>query len=161
MTIEIERKFLVTGHDWKQSDTAMHCLQGYLVDNDTCVVRARVMGDAGFLTVKGRVVGPVATEFEYGIDAHEAKTIIETLCDGRMVEKTRYVIDHAGMQWEVDEFHGANEGLIVAEVELDREDQTIDLPPWVGSEVTGDARYYNMNLAVRPYSTWHHEEKQP
>lgn len=130
-----------------------------MANKATCVVRARVMDHKGFICIKGKTVGISRPEFEYLIDPDQAMEMIQTLCDGRIVEKTRHVLVHEGVRWEVDEFHGDNAGLIVAEVELDREDQHIDLPDWVGTEVTHLERYFNMNLAVRPYRLWSESQK--
>jgi CYTH domain-containing protein len=117
-------------------------------------VRVRIAGDAGFLTVKGRAVGASRAEYEYAIPREHAEEMLDQLCQRPLVEKTRYRIPWGGLTWEVDVFHGDNAGLVVAEVELEDEGQAIDLPPWVGREVTGDGRYANASLVARPYATW-------
>ena len=153
MGIEIERKFLVTGDEWKShAGDGVACKQGYLVSDKQKTVRVRVMGDHGYLTVKGATDGISRMEFEYEIDRPDAAYML-MLCDS-VVEKTRYVIEHNDMTWELDVFEGANEGLVMAEVELESEEQEFDLPHWAGEEVSGDPRYYNAYLSRYPYSTW-------
>lgn len=154
MGIEIERKFLVTGDGWRQPASAQtRFSQGYLSRDPARTVRVRVAGDAAFLTVKGATRGATRAEFEYPIPPADALQLL-ALCDGPVVEKVRHLCPHAGMTWEVDEFLGANAGLVVAEIELQSEGQAFDRPPWLGEEVTGDARYVNANLAVRPFKSW-------
>ena len=152
MGTEIERKFLVTGSAWRNSEPVYFC-QGYLNRDKHRTVRVRIAGDRGVLTIKGLTTGASRPEFEYAIPVDDAKEML-ALCDGPVVEKNRRVVQHAGLTWEVDEFLGDNKGLIVAEVELDSEDQTIDVPNWVGAEVTADSRYFNSNLATTPYKLW-------
>ena len=152
MTTEIERKFLVTGADWQNADPVYYC-QGYLSRDKLRTVRVRIAGDRGFLTVKGLTRGACRAEFEYAIPLADARSLL-LLCDGPTVEKYRRVIPHAGLDWEVDEFLGENAGLVIAEVELESEDQEIIRPDWVGAEVTNDPRYYNANLAGTPYRLW-------
>jgi len=150
---EIERKFLIKGDAWREGAEGVLFRQGYLNSAKERVVRARTMGDKAALTIKGITTGATRLEFEYEIPLDEAGQLLE-LCEKPLIEKTRYKIPHAGLVWEVDEFHGANEGLTVAECELESEDQVIDKPAWVGEEVTGDPRYFNSNLIANPYSTW-------
>jgi CYTH domain-containing protein len=152
MAIEIERKFLVVNDTWR-SALATYFSQGYLNRDKTRTVRIRVAGDVGFLTVKGKSEGASRAEFEYEIPLVDAKQLL-TLCDGPLIEKYRRKISYQGLVWEVDEFLGDNLGLVVAEVELESEDQEFSKPDWVGEEVTQDARYYNSNLSVAPYNTW-------
>lgn len=152
MAIEIERKFLVTGTSWQGAEPTYYS-QGYLNRDKYRTVRVRIAGDSGFLTIKGLTTGASRVEYEYPIPLTDAKAMLE-LCDGSVVEKNRRVIEHAGLNWEIDEFLGDNEGLVIAEVELDAEHQKIELPPWVGDEVTGDARYFNSNLSGTPYKLW-------
>jgi len=128
--------------------------QGYLSTVPERSVRIRLIRDKGFLTVKGVSVGATRAEYEYEIPAGEAIEMLDNLCERPLIEKTRYRIEHQGLVWEVDEFDGDNAGLIIAEVELDREDQAIALPGWVGKEVTGDPRYYNANLIAHPFASW-------
>ena len=154
MGIEIERKFLVEGDRWRDLGRGTAFRQGYLSTVKERTVRVRVVGDQGTFTIKGVTVGATRAEYEYPIPVSDAQEMLDGLCQQPIVEKTRHVIEHEGLAWEVDEFEGVNAGLIVAEVELDTEDQEIELPDWVGEEVTGDPRYFNANLITHPYSTW-------
>lgn len=150
---EIERKFLVEGTDWKRGPGTLY-RQGYLCSDENRAVRVRLAGDRGFLTIKGATRGIARSEYEYAIPREDAEAMLDALCAGPLVEKTRYLVEHAGHTWEVDEFHGANQGLVVAEVELERADEEVELPPWVKEEVSADPRYLNANLAKKPYSRW-------
>lgn len=152
MAIEIERKFLVTGDAWR-SGHATRYRQGYLNRDKERTVRVRIAADKAFLTIKGISSGASRAEFEYEIPVADAEQLL-LLCDGPLIEKTRYVIAHEGMTWEVDEFHGSNDGLVVAEIELQSETQDFSKPAWVGLEVTHEKRYFNSSLAITPYSTW-------
>lgn len=154
MGVEIERKFLVSGQTWKTGATGVRYRQGYLASGGGITVRVRVGGNAGYITVKGRTEGISRPEYEYAIPAKDADEMIDTLCAG-VVEKVRYEVAASdGMIWEVDEFLAENEGLIVAEIELDSETQSFTRPAWVADEVTGDKRYYNAYLAKYPYRSW-------
>lgn len=155
--LEIERKFLVIRDDWRNGPPGVRYRQGYLARSDSCVVRSRVGGGEGFLTVKQRRPHRARLEYEYRIPAQDAANMIDTLCAKRVVEKTRYLRPFKGMTWEVDEFHGDNGGLVIAEVELEHEHQSVDIPPWVGEDVTDDGRYANAWLSEHPFSTWTHE----
>jgi CYTH domain-containing protein len=150
---EIERKFLVRGEAWRELATGVRYRQGYLSTVKERTVRVRTVGERGYLTVKGLTVGATRHEFEYEIPTVDAGTLLG-MCEQPLVEKVRYRIPFAGLTWEVDEFEGANLGLIVAECELSSEDQRIELPSWIGEEVTGDPRYFNSNLIAHPYSAW-------
>ena len=150
---EIERKFLVAGDGYRALGEGVEYRQGYLSSVKERVVRVRTMGDRAALTVKGVSVGATRAEFEYPIPTEDARQLLE-LCEQPLVEKTRYKVAFGGLVWEIDEFHGANAGLTVAECELASEDQRIDRPAWVGEEVTGDPRYFNSNLIARPFTTW-------
>jgi adenylate cyclase len=152
MATEIERKFLIRGDDWRQQSPTRIC-QGYLSRDKDRTVRVRIAGSRAYLTIKGSSKGATRTEFEYEIPLADAQQLL-SMCDGPVLDKNRHVLKHAGTTWEVDEFLGANAGLVVAEVELEREDQPFERPAWLGKEVTEDARYYNSNLAAKPYSTW-------
>lgn len=152
MGVEIERKFLVIDDSWKAVACKNQvCRQGYLFSGKGRTVRVRIMGDQAFLTIKGPTEGISRNEFEYQIPVDDAKAMFP-MC-GNLVEKVRYFIIHSGLQWELDVFTGENEGLVMAEVELESEDQPFDLPSWAGEEVTGDPRYYNAYLAEHPYNT--------
>lgn len=154
MGTEIERKFLVVGDAWRQGAIGVLYRQGYLCTTPERTVRVRVAGDKGYLTVKGSRTGVSRLEFEYPIPLEDAQAMLDALCVRPLIEKTRYRIDHGGLVWEVDEFAGENAGLVIAEVELEREDQEVSLPAWVGKEVSADDRYANSSLAERPFSTW-------
>jgi adenylate cyclase len=153
MGIEIERKFLVEGDAWKrEAQEGLLCRQGYLVADGVKTARVRIIGSRAFLTIKGKTSGISRSEFEYPIPVLDAESILE-LCD-QWVIKTRYLIQHEGMTWELDVFSDANEGLVMAEIELTKEDQLFALPSWVGKEVSSDPRYYNACLSNHPFSTW-------
>ncbi len=155
MGIEIERKYLINSDAWRgASHKSTRLRQGYLSTDADRNVRVRLKGDRGLLTIKGRGQGLTRQEFEYEIPANDVEQILESLCLDSPIDKTRYELRHGGLLWEIDEFYGANAGLIVAEVELESEDQAIDLPDWVGEEVTHDPRYLNANLVARPFTTW-------
>ncbi len=154
MGVEIERKFLVCGDRWRKLAKGTEYRQGYLPSSDLTVVRIRKMGQAAVLTIKGRTTGVTRQEYEYTIPKADADEMLNTLCRQPLIEKTRYQVQHEGTLWEIDEFEGDNRGLIVAEVELEREDQTISLPDWIGREVSDDSRYFNVNLASNPYKNW-------
>ena len=153
MAVEIERKFLVVSDGWKDRATeSAICKQGYLVTDSSKSVRVRVMGEQGFLTVKGATDGFSRMEFEYEIDLADANYML-MLCDS-LVEKTRYFIPHGGLVWELDVFEGLNAGLVMAEVELDSESQPFVKPDWAGEEVSEDPRYFNGSLSKHPFARW-------
>ena len=152
MALEIERKFLVTGTAWR-SATPQYLCQGYLNRDKQRTVRVRVAGEQAFLTIKGLSRGATREEFEYPIPLADAQALL-ALCEGATIEKYRHVLDWRGHRWEVDEFLGANQGLVVAEIELTREDVAFERPDWLGAEVTQDARYYNANLVDLPFQRW-------
>lgn len=152
MGIEIERKFLVRGQGWRQGQ-AQRYSQGYLNRAAERTVRVRIAGEQAFLTIKGRSQGASRLEFEYPVPLADAQALLQ-LCEGPLIEKTRYTLEQDGLRWEVDEFHGENAGLVLAEVELASEDQAISRPDWLGEEVTGDERYYNSRLSEQPFGRW-------
>lgn len=154
MGIEIEKKFLLTGTEWKQLATGTAYRQGYLNSVKERTVRVRTINDQGFLTIKGVSVGATRLEYEYEIPLEDANALLDELCEKPLIEKNRYKVKFSGFTWEIDEFFGENDGLIVAEIELESEDQAFDKPEWVGEEVTGDSRYFNSNLIKNPYSKW-------
>lgn len=154
MGIEIERKFLVQGEGWRQLGTGTRYCQGYLVNTVDRTVRVRVAGDQGYLTIKGNSDGIQRSEYEYAIPLADANELLNTLCQGPLIEKTRYRIPWQDVVWEVDEFSGDNQGLIVAEVELKDSNQALDLPEWIGQEVSDDPRYFNASLVNHPFSRW-------
>ena len=154
MGVEIEKKFLLVSTEWKELAPGVAYRQGYLSSVKERTVRVRTINDRGFLTVKGISVGATRVEYEYEIPVEDANELLDGLCEKPLIEKNRYKVDFGGFVWEIDEFFGENDGLIVAEVELESEDQSFDKPAWVGEEVTGDPRFFNSNLIKNPYSTW-------
>lgn len=152
--LEIEHKFLVTNDGWRGQTSGIRYRQGYLAGNESCVVRVRVGGDKAYLTIKGKRVGHTRAEYEYRVPASEADEMIDTLCGDRVVSKTRYRIPFRNHVWEVDEFHGANAGLILAEIELEQEGEAFETPEWVGEDVSQDDRYTNARLAEEPWGGW-------
>ena len=154
MGIEIERKFLLIGEAWKKLAQGIRYRQGYLSTSKESTVRVRTIENTGYLTVKGESQGATRSEFEYEIPVEDANAMLDQLCAKPLIEKNRYKIEYDGFIWEVDEFFGENQGLVVAEVELESEDQVYVKPEWVGVEVTEDHRYFNSNLARHPYSQW-------
>ena len=154
MKIEIERKFLLSGDAWRTGATGTLYRQGYLCTDPERTVRVRLGGDTAILAIKGASDGIARAEYEYPIPLREATALLDTLCLHPLVEKVRYLVPFAGLTWEIDEFLGANAGLLLAEIELERIDQEVPLPPWIGLEVTGDPRYYNAWLARHPYGNW-------
>jgi adenylate cyclase len=153
MPVEIERKFLVKGEGWRPTAVGVRIAQGYLSQDPARTVRVRLAGDAGFLTIKGRTEGISRVEFEYGVPFQEAQELLK-LCLPSVIDKTRYRVSYAGHIWEVDEFHGENAGLIVAEVELEDDSISPELPEWIDVEVSSERRYFNSCLAVLPFSKW-------
>ena len=152
MATEIERKFLVTGEGWRRSD-AQRLVQGYLNRDKARTVRVRIAGEAAFLTIKGLTRSATRAEFEYPVPLADAQAML-ALCDGPLIDKWRHRVVFGGLTWEVDEFAGENAGLVVAELELQSEDQSFERPPWVGEEVTHDSRYFNACLASHPFARW-------
>ena len=154
MGIEIERKFLIKNNSWRSLAQGTQYRQGYLNSAKERIVRVRTIDDKGFLTIKGITTGATRVEYEYEIPHADASAMLDDLCEKPLIEKNRYKIAINGLTWEVDEFFGENQGLIVAEVELESEDQPFEKPEWIGEEVTGDPRYFNSNLIQNPYLKW-------
>jgi len=154
MSQEIERKFLVKDSHYRQLGQYLHIHQGFLSTEKDRVVRVRVHGKKAFLTIKGISKGIARTEYEYKIPMTDAKYMLENLCIQPTIEKYRYNVNVEGFTWEIDEFIGENEGLIIAEIELKTDDQQFPKPEWIGEEVTGDTRYYNANLVKNPFRSW-------
>lgn len=154
MGVEIERKFLLMGEDWRALGAPVLLRQGYLCSDPARTVRVRIEGEQGVLTIKSKGTGLRRGEWEYPIPLPEAQELLDSLCERPLVEKYRRRIPHAGFTWEVDEFLGENAGLVVAEIELPHEDAAFEKPGWIGPEVTGDKRYYNSSLIRFPYSQW-------
>ena len=151
---EIERKYLVKGEAWRVLAEGAYYRQGYLNSDKERTVRVRSTGDKAYITVKGLTVGATRSEYEYEIPVADGNAMLDALAERPIIEKKRYKIPHRGVTIEVDEFLGENAGLVVAEVELKSADQVFDAPAWLGEEVTGDPKYYNVNLIRHPYSKW-------
>ena len=164
MGTEIERKYLVKQTKWRSHkqlcqrqfpDLGQKYCQGYIPTVNNTTVRVRVVGDRGYLTIKSKVIGHTRAEYEYEIPVAEAQEMLDNLCVKPLIEKFRYRIPSDRLIWEVDEFIGENEGLIIAEVELEHEDQQIELPDWIEKQVN-DKKYFNSYLVKHPYSQWRH-----
>ena len=154
MAQEIERKFLVNIDKVDLPEQGLIICQGYIQTADKTTVRIRIMGDKAFLTLKGETRGISRSEFEYEIPVTDARQMLDELCKGPVIDKTRYLITHKAHLWELDIFTGDNKGLIIGEVELDSEDEQPELPDWITEEVSGDKRYYNSNLLTHPFKNW-------
>ena len=153
MPFEIERKFLVLSNDYKINAKTTEIKQAYLFADNNMAIRLRIEGIQASLNIKSKKSERVNHEFEYIIPMDEAISLIK-MSPYPLIEKTRHVVKYEGKTWEVDKFHGDNEGLTVAEIELDNENEEFGMPPWLGEEVTADYRYLNSNLAVNPFSRW-------
>ena|SRR5881394_4072801 len=161
MPREIERKFLLFSDAWRPLAHRRQAMsQGYLAGSERVSVRVRVAGHEAHLNIKSGGLVASRQEYEYAVPIDEARELL-TLCPGPLVEKTRHYVDFGGFEWEVDEFDGANAGLIVAELELDAEDQAFPRPAWLGQEVTHLRRYYNVSLVGHPFSAWTDAERRP
>lgn len=155
MPIEIERKFLLKNDSWrKQVDQGKDYIQGYLIGSRHASVRVRIEGDIAFLNIKSATLGVRRQEYEYAIPVSDAREMLSKLCEQPLIEKTRYLIQDQNLCWEIDVFKGENEGLVVAEVELESEQQQFASPAWLGEEVSDDPRYYNVSLVQHPYKNW-------
>lgn len=155
MATEIEYKYLVIPDIWKHviPGRSVEIRQAYLQTDPEKTIRVRTKDMSGFITIKGKAVGASRLEFEYEIPIADANELINKFCSN-LIEKTRHLVTHQGYTWEVDEFKGLNEGLIVAEIELTNEDEKYPIPNWVGENVTDDLRYANSNLTIKPFKTW-------
>ena len=154
MAKEIERKFLVKPRNWSELGPGQKIRQGYLSTVHERTVRVRTSGDRGYITIKGKTSGISRDEYEYKIPFADATEILDHLCLHPLIEKTRYRIPFKGHTFEVDEFIGANRGLTVAEAELKSADEKLDLPDWIDRDVSDDPRYFNSNLAQKPFTSW-------
>ncbi len=155
MGLEIERKFLVANDAWQAHvESESRLQQGYLSTDETATIRVRVKDDRAFLTIKGKTVGIKRSEFEYEIPLADAEEMLRNHIQGAAINKVRYKVRCGEHLWDLDVFHGDNEGLVMAEVELASEDETFEMPDWAGMEVSDDARYYNANLVENPYRGW-------
>jgi len=155
MAIEIERKFLVDHDQWRllNKPEGKHYRQGYILSDDIKTIRVRVTDEHGYITIKGKTKGISRLEYEYTIPVNEGVELLNNFAVSEL-EKIRYCINYEGKVWEVDEFLGDNQGLLIAEIELDDEAETFKLPPWITVEVTGDKKYYNSALSIEPFNTW-------
>jgi len=154
MAIEIEKKFLLNYFPKNLMINGIPIIQGYMVNKKNKVVRIRLSGDTGFLTIKGATCNASRKEFEYPVPQQDAKEMLLLFCSKPLIEKTRYKIEFKGFEWIIDEFYGENKGLVVAEIELSSIDQFFEKPDWIGKEVTHDPKYFNSNLIETPYSSW-------
>ena len=154
MALEIERKFRVADLSCTDGRSGLRMRQAYLDGSPALTLRVRIGGDRAWLTIKGPTVGITRSEYEYPIPVADAEAMIHEFATDPVIDKTRYEIDHAGLCWEVDVFHGDNAGLVTAEVELTAENQVVELPPWLGREITDDRRYANSHLAAVPWCEW-------
>jgi adenylate cyclase len=159
MAIEIERKFTLKNDSWRtQVERSSRIRQGYLVSGmeagQPSSVRIRISNSHASLNIKSVVLGSARHEFEYSIPLDDAEYMLEQLCKPHLIEKTRHIVVHAGHRWEIDVFEGVNQGLEMAEIELQSIDTDFELPDWAGDEVTDDLRYYNIYLVDKPYSLW-------
>jgi len=155
MGTEIERKFLVANNSWRSDiESQVHLMQGYLADGDRATVRVRVAGDAAYLTIKGPTLGITRSEYEYPIPVADAQAMLRELAAYPTIDKMRYRVRCDQHRWELDVFAGENMGLVLAELELGHEQEAFERPAWAGEEVSGDPRYYNVNLARNPYRSW-------
>ena len=153
MPDEIERKFLLTSDAWRAGTPGVRICQGYLTRDPARTVRVRLAGEKAFLTIKGKTSGISRQEFEYAIPPHEARALLD-LCLPPLLDKIRHEREHQGYVWEVDEFLGANAGLVVAEIELKDVYEAFERPEWLGREVSDDPRYFNSRLAEQPWPEW-------
>lgn len=155
MGIEIEKKFLLRNNAWRtDADAGTAFRQGYLVGSVKASVRVRIEGDNANINIKSATLGITRQEFEYPIPLEDAETLLTSLCEKPLIEKTRYHVRYAEHVWEIDVFEGENAGLVVAEIELDDEHEIFARPDWLGEEVSGDPRYYNVSLVKHPFRDW-------
>lgn len=155
MAIEIERKFLVKNDEWRRhADQGIVFIQGYLIGGKHASVRVRIEGDHALLNIKSATLGMRRHEYEYTIPVIDAREMLQDLCAKPLIDKVRYHVRDGSELWEIDVFAGDNLGLVVAEIELQSEDQQFASPAWLGVEVTHDPRYYNVNLVQHPYKDW-------
>lgn len=160
MATEVEHKFLVVNDAWReQVSRSKSFRQGYLSNDKHASVRVRIANDKATLNIKGMTIGVSRLEYEYAIPLDEAAELLEQLCAKPLIEKTRHYVEFGGKTWEVDEFHGDNAGLVVAEVELNHVGEQFDVPAWAGQDVSHLERYYNVMLSQRSYAQWSAAEK--
>jgi adenylate cyclase len=159
---EIERKFLLKSDAWRALAVRREPMrQGYFASNARTSVRVRVAGDDASLNIKSGGLVASRDEYQYAIPLADAEELLERACERPLIDKTRHFVPFGGFEWEIDEFHGDNAGLVVAEIELDHEDQDFPRPEWLGAEVTHLQRYYNVRLKEHPYREWDESERNP
>jgi len=155
MPIEIERKFLLVNDNWrKEVSRSYRIRQGYIGEIGKASVRIRVQDEKANINIKSATLAMRRMEYEYEIPLDEALQMLDQLCNQPQVDKTRYIVEQGKHKWEIDEFYGDNEGLVVAEIELSDEHEIFEKPEWIGKQVTDDARYYNVNLIKQPFKDW-------
>ena len=155
MSKEIERKFLIINDDWKALPSQSEkYIQGYFVTNEKCSIRVRIAEDSASINIKSATLGVTRSEYDFPVPVNDAREMLQNLCVRPLIEKIRHKINYDNHIWEVDVFSGENEGLIVAEIELDSADEIFSKPGWIGEEVSDDPRYYNVCLVEHPYKTW-------
>ncbi len=155
MAVEIERKFLLKNDKWRDHVTkSVHFKQGYFTTNKKSSIRIRIAGNKASLNIKSATLGITRNEYDYLIPLKDAEEMLELLCNKPLLEKTRHYLVYEGLEWEIDEFMGDNQGLIVAEIELKDSSQTFPRPEWIGEDVSDDPRYYNVCLTTYPYKDW-------
>jgi len=155
MGIEIERKFLLVNDEWKSLiSSSTYFKQGYLSGSDKSSVRVRIEGDQANINIKSMTLAITRQEYEYAIPFKDAEKILAELCQQPLIEKTRHIVFYDNYKWEIDEFSGDNIGLIVAEIELEHENEKFSIPSWIGEEVSDQVKYYNVNLIKYPFSSW-------
>jgi len=155
MGIEIEHKFLLANNLWRVGVTrSTHYKQGYLSSNSNVSTRIRISNTQAWINIKKATIGNQRDEYEYPIPLLDAEEMLKTLCQQPLIDKTRHLVPYQQHLWEIDEFHGVNAGLIVAEIELTSNDEVFAKPDWLGAEVTLEHKYYNNQLAKHPYSSW-------
>ena len=154
MPFEIERKFLVLDQSYRKKSKRRLFRQAYIPMEGLNTLRIRIIGKKAYLTVKGKSEGMSRLEFEYSVPLDHAQAMMDGLCHKPFIEKVRHEYRYKGHLWEIDEFMGENEGLIVAEIELSSEDEAFVKPSFIGDEVTGNHRYSNSQLALKPYKSW-------
>ncbi|MCU7917412.1 MAG: CYTH domain-containing protein [Candidatus Thiodiazotropha sp. (ex Epidulcina cf. delphinae)] len=155
MPLEIERKYLVINDNWKEHVVSQVAIkQGYLATTPKASIRVRLAGEEANLNIKSRTVGLSRSEYEYPILLEDAQEMLDNLVAGAAIDKVRYKVRCGDHLWDLDVFHGANRGLLVAEVELSSEEETFQMPDWAGEEVSTDTRYYNASLVNHPFCDW-------
>jgi len=155
MPIEIERKFLLKNQDWREKVSyAYRIRQGYFGEVGKASIRIRIQDKKANINIKSATLSMTRQEYEYEIPLNEAEEMLNQLCKQPQVDKTRFIVEQPPHRWEIDEFYGENEGLLVAEIELNDEAEVFEKPAWIGEEVTEDPRFYNVNLIKHPYKDW-------